>query len=84
MITYKHLPHHKKTLGANLGFQENDEFPMDCQLTDVVGVCSDNSEHAHTLGQCEYRGVLSQSSHLVYTGNPIRTGPLTLQTMGGV
>ena len=44
MITYKHLPRHNKTPGANLGFQENEEFPKDSQLTDVAGVRGDDSE----------------------------------------
>lgn len=38
---------------------------------------------SYTLGQYEC-GVLPQSSYLVYTGNPVRAGPLTLQRMGGV
>lgn len=48
MITYNHVPHLKKTPRANLSFQENKEFPMDGQLTDVAGVHGDDSERVHT------------------------------------
>lgn len=78
-------PVHNGTPGANLGFQENEEFLKDSQLTDVVGVHGDNSECVHIpWGQHECSGVLSQSSYLVYTGSPVRAGPLTQRTVGGV
>lgn len=48
MITYNHMPHREKTPRANLSFQENKEFPMDSQLTDVAGAHSDDSKCVHT------------------------------------